>query len=323
VSLQFPRPKVVVSKCLGFARCRYNGETISDDFTRRLEPAVDFLPVCPEVELGLGVPRESLRLVDGEGGPRLVQPKTDRDVTRAMAEFAREFLGGLGRVDGFLLKGRSPSCGPVDVKIYAGTQPGSSSRRGAGAFAAQVAELHPAAAVEHEGRVKNFALREHFLTQLYCRARFGRVLAVGDMAALVGFHAAHKLIFMAYSQKGLKGMGRIAANPGRLPVGQVLAAYQAELDQALAKSARRGGHINVLEHAMGYFKRQLGAAEKRHFLGLMEAYREDRAPLAAMIALVQGWIARWGQDYLAGQVYFAPFPPELVDLGDSGKGRDL
>lgn len=124
------RPEVVVSKCLGFDACRWNGETVREDFVEMLGPWVRWHPVCPEVAMGLGVPREPIRVVEQKGAPRLVQPATGRDYTEAMEKFSAAHLDGLGPVDGFLLKNRSPSCGPLDVKIYTSLKPGASSRRG-------------------------------------------------------------------------------------------------------------------------------------------------------------------------------------------------
>ncbi len=318
----FPRPKIVVSKCLGFEACRWNGEVINDELTKKLASFVEFLPVCPEKEIGLGVPRKPVRLVETEGRIKLVQLETGRDCTQEMQSFCESFLGGLAEVDGFLLKGRSPSCGPVDVKIYSGTQKGAASRRGRGMFGDLVLNTYPDAAVEHEGRVHNFSIREHFLTKLFCLARFREVKAKGAIGALVGFHAAHKLLLMAYNQQAMRQLGRLVANTERLPLGQVLATYESGLKKALARGAAYTSHINVLMHAMGYFKNQLNEREKAHFLDMLERFRGGKAPLSTLLAVLGGWIARWGQDYLASQVYLNPYPLELFEISDSGKGRD-
>lgn len=320
--IQFPRPKVVVSKCLGFEACRWNGEIIRDEFTQKLASFVDFQPVCPEKEIGLGVPRKPVRLVDEDGQVRLVQLETQRDCTEDMRAFCDGFLGGLDEVDGFLLKGRSPSCGPVDVKIYAGMQKGAASRRGKGMFGEMILTKYPDAAVEHEGRVHNFSIREHYLTKLFCLARFREVKAKGSMGALVAFQAAHKLLLMAYNQSAMRKLGRLVANPDKLPVSQVLAQYEPTLKKALARGAAFTSHINVLMHAMGYFKNELNQREKAHFLDTLERYRAGKAPLSALLAVIGVWIARWKQDYLESQVYFNPYPLDLFEISDSGKGRN-
>ena len=319
---QYPKPKVVVSKCLGFAACRFNGQTISDEFAGKLGKWVEYAPVCPEVEIGLGIPREAVRLVEQKGRLALLQPGTGRDATAPMRQFCREYLGSLGEVDGFLLKSRSPSCGPVDVKIYSSTAKGASSRRGAGMFGAAVAEYHPNAAVEHEGRVKNFQIREHFLTKLFTLARFRQARGQGGMAALTDFHARHKLLFMAYNQTGMRELGRIAANPERLALPEVFALYAQALDRVLIQGARRPSNINALMHGAGYFKKQIGAAEKALFNQMLERYRAGKIPLSALQALVRSYIVRFDEKYLDSQVYFSPYPEDLVEISDSGKGRD-
>jgi uncharacterized protein YbgA (DUF1722 family)/uncharacterized protein YbbK (DUF523 family) len=320
--IKFPRPKVVVSKCLGFEACRWNGETVSDEFTQKLAGFVHFQKVCPEKEIGLGVPRKPVRLVDKDGGVRLVQLDTERDCTQEMQDFCRGFLDGLDQIDGFLLKGRSPSCGPVDVKIYSGMQKGASSRRGKGMFGELILRRYPDAAVEHEGRVHNFSIREHFLTKLFCLARFREVKAKGSMGALVAFQAAHKLLLMAYNQSAMRKLGRLVANPDKLPIEQVLAKYEPALKKALARGAAYTSHINVLMHAMGYFKKELKQREKAHFLDTLEHYRAGKAPLSTLLAMLESWNARWDQDYLEDQTYFHPYPLELFEISDSGKGRN-
>jgi uncharacterized protein YbbK (DUF523 family) len=160
------KPRVVVSKCLGFAPCRYDGSMIADERVRRMKGHVEFLPVCPEMEIGLGCPRESVRVVLVRGRPHLIQPSTGRDVTAAMRRFAERFLGGLGRVDGFILKSRSPSCGVRDVKVYAGADAEEPLRLGAGLFAAAVLRRFPDAAVEDDERLRDAKVRRRFLGKL-------------------------------------------------------------------------------------------------------------------------------------------------------------
>lgn len=320
--IQFPRPMVVVSKCLGFEACRWNGEIINDEFTKKLEPFVEYHPFCPEKEIGLGVPRKPVRLVETKEGIRLLQLESGRDCTEEMRSFCSSFLKSLTNVDGFLLKGRSPSCGPIDVKIYSSTQKGANSRRGRGMLGDLVLGMHPDSAVEHEGRVHNFSIREHFLTKLFCLARFRKVKAKATMGALVEFHAAHKLLLMAYNQEAMRQLGRIVANQEKLPPAQVLDAYDPLLKKALARGAAYTSHINALMHAMGYFKHQLNEREKAHFLDTLERYRAGKAPLSTLLTVLGVWIARWGQEYLEGQVYLNPYPLELFEISDSGKGRN-
>lgn len=316
------RPEVVVSQCLGFAACRWNAETVREEFVERLGPWVHWRPVCPEVAIGLGVPREPIRVVERKGRPHLVQPATGRDCTKDMLEFSAAHLDGLGPVDGFLLKSRSPSCGPLDVKIYSSLKPGASSRRGAGFFGGEVMRRFPLLAVEHEGRLHNFVLRERWLTRLFTLAEFRRMAGKDSMGELVKFHSRHKLLLMAYNQRQLRLMGPLVANPEQRPAPDVIAVYGDHLGLALARSPSVGNVINVLMHAEGYFKKQLNAAEKALFLETLDKYRAKKLPLSVAQALLRSWIARFGSDYLAGQSFFAPYPEGLMEISDSGKGRD-
>ena len=315
----FTKPTVVVSKCLGFEHCRYNGEIIAAPFVQKMVPHVNFVVVCPEVESGLGVPREFLRLVAVDGEPRLLQPQTGHDHTEQMQSFAASFLDGLTDIDGFILKNRSPSCGLNDVKMYASTQKGAAATKGQGMFGGTVMERFPHLAVEDEGRLNNFRIREHFLTRAYTLAAFRAVKASGAMKELVRFQAENKLLLMAYHQTEMRAMGRIVANPDRRPFDQVIAEYEPHLYAAFTRPPRCTSHINVLMHALGYFSDGLSSQEKAFFLNALQKYREGVVPVSTNRGLIQSWIVRFGQDYLAHQTYFEPYPEALLELTDSGK----
>lgn len=315
-----PRPRLVVSRCLELEACRYNAVSIRAPWVRRLEPFVDLAPVCPEVEIGLGVPRDPVRLVTLGGATRMVQPSTGRDLTEAMSAFADRFLDGAEPIDGFLLKSRSPSCGIKDTKIYSGSEQPMPSAKGPGLFAAAVLGRFADRAVEDEGRLTNFRLRHHFLVKLFLLARLRELEASGRFGDLVAFHARHKLLLMAYREAALRRLGRLVADGAARPLAELVAAYRALLAQALAQPARASAHVNVLMHAMGYFKRGLSPREKSHFLAVLEEYRAGRLPLLAPLTTLRSWIERFDEGYLAAQAYFEPYPPALLDLADSGDG---
>jgi len=317
------RPVVVVSRCLEFAPCRYNGLMISSDIIRRLKDFVDFLPVCPEMEIGLGVPRDPIRVIEKSGQRRLIQPATGRDCTLEMERFADRFLSGLEEVDGFILKSRSPSCGLKDVKVYPGSESklSPSTGKGIGFFGEKVLNRFPGLAIEDEGRLESLEIREHFLSRLWALADLRAVGRTGRMEALVAFHSRHKFQLMAASQKELRSLGRIVANAEPKPWKQVFKEYASEFQTALSRRPRFTANINVLMHALGYFKNGLSPAEKRFFLNRLEAYRRGRLPLSGLLDIMRSWIIRFGQSYLAEQSFFQPFPEELFDLSDSAKGR--
>jgi uncharacterized protein YbbK (DUF523 family)/uncharacterized protein YbgA (DUF1722 family) len=308
------RPRLVASACLEGEACRYNGQSVRARFLLRLEPHVELVRVCPEVGIGLGVPRAPIRLVSLGGAPGLVQPGTGRDVTEAMEDFAGAWLGGVGEVDGFLLKARSPTCGPKDVKVYSGDGV-PRNERVPGLFAAAVAARFPLVALEDEGRLTNYRLRHHFLTRLFQSARLRALPA--SPAALMAFHASNKLLLLAHAEPGMRALGRLLAAPGGPDGAGLKARYAEGFARALAEPPRTGGIINALQHAAGHFSKVLLPAEKRLFLVTLSDLKTGRGSLEAPRALLRGWVARYGVAWLEGQTLFEPYPAELHDLADS------
>lgn len=317
----FPKPVIVVSKCLGFDTCRYNGQTIYDSFVDSLKEHVDFFPVCPEVEIGLGVPRQPIRMAMVKKVPHLYQPSTEKVLTEEMEGFARSFFDTLPSVDGFILKNRSPSCGPCDVKVYEGLSKTANAKRGAGFFASCAAERFPGVPMEDEGRLKNFELREQFLIRLYSFARFRQAKASGRMRDLVAYQSTHKLLLLAWNQTRFRACGKVTANHEKRPEADVFALYDEELKKALTTRPRIASMINTLLHAFGWVSDGLSRDEKAYFLESLEEYRDERIPLSALLRLIKGYAVRFEQDYLLDQVLLNPFPPSLVKVSDSGKGR--
>ena len=316
------KPRVVVSKCLGFDHCRYNGEMIEDPLVRKLGEFVDFRPVCPEMGIGLPVPRDPIRVVLIEGKLRLVQPSTGNEYSGKMESFAREHLAGVGAVDGFLLKSRSPSCGTRDVKIYNETGNVLPASKRQGLFGGAVMERFSLAPVEDEGRLKNFLIRERFFAQLFTMARFRELSEDMTMARLTTFHAQHKLLVWTYSEKVMRELGRIAANQEHRPLDEVFRTYGEKLPTAFANPAKYTAAINVLMHALGYFKEELAAPEKAFFLDTLERYRHGKLPLSVPTGVLRSWVVRFNEPYLKDQYFFEPYPEALADIADSGKGRD-
>jgi len=317
----FPRPVVVVSRCLEFSACRYNGQLVTDKFIQALKPFVRFKPVCPEVDIGMGVPREPIRLVGDETNLRLIQAATGIDWTTKMQRFSKKFTAKTTNVDGFILKSRSPSCGIKDTKIFPQVENSPSTGRGAGMFGAEILNSFQGLAVEDEGRLTNYKIREHFLTHLFTLAAFRELKKAPSMRKLVDFQATNKLLFMAYNQNVMRQMGKVVANLEKRPLAEVVATYEGLLLQMFVKQARYTSHVNVLEHAYGYFRKELSDREKSHWREMLQKYRDEKVPLSALLAIMRSWIARFGQEYLEQQRYFEPYPEALVALSDSGKGR--
>ncbi|MEL7660771.1 YbgA family protein [Acetobacterium wieringae] len=317
------RPQVVVSKCMGFDACRYNGQTLPDKFVEKLKDYVDYHPVCAEVEIGLGVPRNPVRLVMENEQLVLYQPASDTEYTGEMIAFSDAFFDSLKAVDGFILKGRSPSCGTKDVKVYLGKAKTTGSIKGQGIFAGQVFKRYPYLAIEEEGRLTNFRIREHFLAKLYTLCRYRQVEKAKTMAALVKFQAQNKYLLMAYSQKEQKELGRIVANHDKLPLEQVFSSYKAHLGIAFLRIPRYSNYINVMLHIFGYFSEQLSSGEKNFILDSFEKYKSGKIPLSVPINVLKSYVIKYNDPYLLDQTIWAPFPEELMDISDSGKMAEL
>ncbi|WP_130806253.1 YbgA family protein [Senegalia massiliensis] len=313
------KPKVVVSKCLGFSKCRYNGQVIQDDFVDKLGEYVDYITVCPEVEIGLGIPRKPIRLVLEDNEIILFQPETKNEYTYEMKKFTNYFLSSLKDVDGFLLKGRSPSCGIKDTKVYDGKKNPNVLRKEDGIFAKEVLKKYPYLAIEGEGRLTNFKIREHFLAHLYTMNRFKIVEKERIMKSLVDFHSKNKYLLMAHNPEILKVLGRIVANHDKLNIETILNNYKFNLGKALKNLPRKTNYINALMHIFGYFSNGLSKEEKKFSLYLLNKYRNESIPLSVPLNVFRAYAIKYNENYLLKQTIWSCYPEGLIDLKDSGK----
>jgi uncharacterized protein YbbK (DUF523 family)/uncharacterized protein YbgA (DUF1722 family) len=286
---EFPKPRVVISKCLGFEACRFNGEVLQDRFVSKLEKYVDFVAVCPEVEIGLGTPRPVVRLISSSRGLRMIQPSTGADLSDSMCDFSARFLDSLTHVEGFILTHRSPSCGIGDAKYYAGPEKGAALGKTSGLFAEAVMKRFPHLAIEDDARLSNLHIREHFLTRIFAFARLRALRQSVSMQALVGFHSAHKFLLMAHSERKMRELGRIVANGGKQRPRRVLESYTVTFQEALQALPRATSQINVLMHALGFLSKGLSGREKHHFLDVLGAYRHGRVPLQSVTSVLWSW----------------------------------
>jgi uncharacterized protein YbgA (DUF1722 family)/uncharacterized protein YbbK (DUF523 family) len=318
-----PRPRVVVSKCLGFEACRYNGQVVNDEFVKKLAEYVEYLPVCPEVEIGLGVPRFPIRIVSQNNKSRLVQPATGKDLTFDMSSFSEKYLSSLSSIDGFILKSRSPSCGFKDVHIYSKAEKSPSVGRGPGFFGGCVLNRFSGLAVEDEGRLKSLKIREHFLTKLFALARFGTVKRSGEMHEIVRYHSENKFLLMAYNQNEMRLLGNVVANHEKKPFQEVLREYQDHLQKSMQNPPKRTSNINALMHILGFFSKELSKDEKQFFLDTVEVYREGRIPFTSALRLVNAWAVRFRNEYLLDQTFFDAYPSRLTEWSDAGRPIEL
>lgn len=302
-----------ISACLLGQPVRYDGQHKLDHYLRdTLGPFVDWVPVCPEVECGLSVPRESMHLEAAGDDVRLVTTRTHRDLTAQMQAWIGTVLPQLAERDlhGFVFKSKSPSSGMRDVKRY--TAEGMPCGKGPGLFAAAFMERFPLLPVEDEGRLNDPGLRENFIERVFVFERWRACGREGTLGALVDFHTRHKLLLMSHSPTALRELGRIVAGAKGLPVAKVLADYAAMLMPTLKLTATVRKHTNVLQHILGYFKKQLAAVEKADAVALIEEYRLGRTPLIAPVVLLRHFVRRFDDAYLKDQVYLDPAPAEIL-----------
>lgn len=310
---EYQKPNIVVSKCIEFESCRYNGLIIASPLVKTLKEYVEFKPVCPEVEIGLGIPRDPIRLVNIENNINLIQPSTDRNLTDEMNGFSEKFLSSLENIDGFILKNKSPSCGVKAVKVYL---PVNSRPRtdGIGLFAESVFKKFPYIPVEDEGRLRNLQIREDFLTAIYTLSDFRSVQKSQKLIELIEFHSRNKYLLMAYDQNLLKQMGKLIGEQNNYSEDQLFEKYHNLLGMTLKNPPQTPSNINMLMHAFGHFSNKLAHEEKSFFLDSMNQYRQGVMPLLVCLNILKSWVIRFDEEYLAQQTFFQPYPPELMPV---------
>ncbi len=311
---EFSKPVVVVSKCITFEPVRWNSQIIASEFVEKLKPFVNFVPVCPEVGIGLGVPRDPLRIVLVNGEKRLLQPSTGLDFTDKMKKFSESLLDSLDAVDGFILKSGSPSSGFKNVKVYPSIEKVASIGKSSGFFGEAVLQKFPDLAIEDERRLLNPRIREHFLIKLFTLASFREAKKSGKIRELVKFQSDNKYLLTAYNQKELRILGKLAANQENKTFDQTITEYETHLRYALARTPSVGANINVMLKIMGYFSHQLSKDEKSFFLNSVDKYKAGRLPLSACLSVLKAWIVRFKHEYLSTQTVLEPYPEPLMEL---------
>lgn len=308
------RPLVGISACLLGENVRYNGGHQRDRYIcDTLANFVDFLPVCPEVGTGMGIPREPVRLVGDVDNPRLVGRETGEDWSDRMEEWSEQKLGKLETepICAFIFKAKSPSSGMRQVKVYP-PEGGQPRYNGVGFFASRFMDRFPMLPVEDDGRLHDAVIRENFISRLFCYNRWLEFLqGPQTVGALVDFHTRHKLLIMSHSVEAYRRLGKLVAHAKGRPFPEVVAEYSEKLFTTLQLKATPKKHANVLQHVMGYFKKQLSADEKQECIEIIEAYKTGLVPLIVPVTLLNHYVRKYENEYLAEQVYMTPHPLEL------------
>jgi uncharacterized protein YbgA (DUF1722 family)/uncharacterized protein YbbK (DUF523 family) len=305
--------KLGISACLLGENVRYDGGHKLDRFLRdTLGQYVEYVPVCPETECGLGVPREAMRLVGDAAAPRLVTIRTKKDFTDRMVSWAEKRVSELEKEDlcGFIFKSRSPSSGMERVKVY--NEQGMPSMKGRGVFAGIFMDRFPLIPAEEEGRLHDPKLRENFIESIFVLKPWREMLGGRrTLGRLVEFHTRNKLLLLSHSQKHYREMGRLVASGKKLPPAELFERYEVMLLEALRLKTTVRKNINVLQHMMGYFKKDLSGDEKQELLETIESYRQGDVPLIVPVTLIKHYVRKYREAYLSGQSYLNPHPADL------------
>jgi uncharacterized protein YbgA (DUF1722 family)/uncharacterized protein YbbK (DUF523 family) len=303
-----------ISRCLLGDEVRFDGGHKRDNFlTDVFGRYVEWVSVCPEVEAGLGTPREAMRLVGNPQHPRLVTIKSGIDHTSALETITKKRIEELSELDlsGYVFKKDSPSCGVERVRIY--NEHGMPSRSGIGLFARGFLEQFPLIPVEEEGRLCDAPLRENFIERVFCYRRYQDLLQSGvTRQAVVRFHTIHKYLLMAHSQQHYELLGRLVGRAEQYRPKQLAVRYGELFMKALAVKATVRKHVNVLQHILGYFKERLKSQEKVELLGVIDDYHRGLTPLIVPITLIKHYVQLFEVGYILDQVYLNPHPKELM-----------
>jgi len=306
--------RILISSCLLGEKVRYDGGHKREGYlVETLGGFVTWVPVCPEVDCGLPVPREAMRLVGDPKFPRLVTGKTGVDHTEKMRGWARKKLKELERLDlcGYICKKDSPSSGMERVKVYG--ESGIPAKTGAGIFTKAFMDHFPLVPVEEEGRLNDPVLREMFIGRVFTLRRFRDLLAKGKTrGGLVSFHTDHKLLLLAHDRKRYTEMGRLVAAAKEMSPSVLYDRYQTLLMEALSVKPTVKKSADVLLHMMGHFKKVLTKDEKQELLEVITRYRNKLVPLIVPVTLIAHHVRKYRVSYLERQVFLSPHPVELM-----------
>ena len=307
------RIKIGISQCLLGENVRWNGGHARSRFiTDTLSHYVDFVPVCPEVEAGFPIPRETFRLAGDPENPRLITTRSKVDHTDKMVQWASQRVEKLESENlcGFIFKKDSPNSGLLRVKVY--NEKGMPVKKGVGLFARAFTERFPRIPVEEEGRLNDPNLRENFIEQIFTLKRWRETLEMKkSVGRLVDFHTRHKLLILSHSQTHYRALGKLVAQGKSLPLETLYDHYELQLLESLSLKATVKKNINVLLHLLGYFKKELTADEKKEVLEIIDRYGEAYVPLIVPITLINHFVRKYQQPYLLQQLYLNPHPLEL------------
>lgn len=306
------KPKIIVSKCLNFEKCRYDGQGFNNKIVSSLKDFADIITVCPEVEIGLSIPRETIRIEKHKNKDiyKLVQTSSKGDFTNLMNEFSEEFIKNIEDVDAFILKGKSPSCGIKDVKIYYENNDCSIRNNGNGFFAHKVLKKYPHIPVENDGRLTNYSIRDDFFTKIFL---INEMKQTND---LKNFHKKNNILLKSYNNEKTNNLESLIDKIQKED-------YFNEVYDIISKKRKKDLKLKIIQEIFSRYQANLTIDEIKVFKDLVNSYENEKIPFSTLCSVIRVYAARFNDKQILEQSFFKPYPDELINISDSGKGRNM
>ncbi|MDK2563328.1 DUF523 and DUF1722 domain-containing protein [Romboutsia sedimentorum] len=309
------KPKLIISRCLNSEKCRYDGQGFEDKVIANLKEYIDIETVCPEVSIGLSTPRDPIRIEKHGEEYKLIQRNSEFDCTTHMNEFAEEFLSEIKDIDGFILKSKSPSCGIKDVKIYPKGNKYSISKKGRGLFSEKIINGYSNVPIEDEGRLKNYNIRDEFLTKIF---------AINNLKCsenIFEYHNENYMLLKSYNEKATKDLDYIIKS-NKLNK-ETISVYKNKVQEILNAKRQENNKIKVVKEIFDKYKNDLTINEVENYEKLLQSYKDKKIPYSALLVATKIYCIRFDDEVAINQTFFNPYPEKLINISDSGKGRDL
>jgi len=314
----FSRPRIGISKCLEFDMCRYDGSRINNNFVRNMKEYVDFVPVCPEVGIGLGSPRKPIRLVTIDGEKNLYQPSSKKNLTEDMHAFGKNFAESNSKLDGFIFKRDSPTCGIIDVRLYHKLGDHVGYSKTSGMFSEDVLKNFPNIVKEDEKRLNNISIRENFLTRIFVLADLRESLESNSIEKVFEFYSKNMLLFLCHDEKLTAQLGLLFKTEDSFEI--VSREFQNSIPKILSFIPKKNTIIDTFNYIFTHVKLKLSESEKSYYYSLIDGFENDLISQYEISTLLYSWALRYNLKSIIDQSMFNPFPKNLLlDLVESKK----
>ena len=314
----FSRPRIGISKCLEFDMCRYDGSRINNNFVRNMKEYVDFVPVCPEVGIGLGSPRKPIRLVTIDGKKNLYQPSSKKNLTEDMHDFGKKFAESNSKLDGFIFKRDSPTCGIIDVRLYHKLGDHVGYSKTSGMFSEDVLKNFPNIVKEDEKRLNNISIRENFLTRIFALADLRESLESNSIEKVFQFFSKNMLLFLCHDEKLTAQLGLIFKTEDSFEI--ISCEFQNSISKILSFIPKKNTIIDTFNYIFTHVKLKLSESEKSYYYSLIDGFENDLISQYEISTLLYSWALRYNLKSIIDQSMFNPFPKNLLlDLVESKK----